>query len=179
MGTMSLQGLPQSLLDLGGSHGLYSIECCRRYPSLRATIVDFAEALQHTQRIVEEEGMGFRVQLLAADFTAMELPPSQDCVLMFNVLHGLNEEENSALLQRGLQALKPGGKLYILDQLREERRRTGLARFMPLMVGLNLLNEAGGNAYTYEQVKRWCGGASTVRRIRLRLPGVSLVEATR
>jgi len=179
MHKMSLQGSPQSLLDLGGSHGLYAIECCRHYPSLRATIIDFAEALQHTQRIVDEERMRSRVQLLAADFTVMELPPSQDCVLMFNVIHGLHEEENSALVQRGLQALKPGGKLYILDQLREERRRTGLGRFMPLMVGLNLLNEVGGNTYTYEQVKRWCTDAATIQRIRLRLPGISLVEATR
>jgi SAM-dependent methyltransferase len=176
---MNLQGSPQSLLDLGGSHGLYAIDSCRRYPSLRAIIVDFAEALQHTQRIVEEEGMGSRVQLLAADFTAMELPSPQDCVFMFNVVHGLHEEENSALAQRALQALKPGGKLYILDQLSEERQRIGLARFMPLMVGLNLLNEVGGNVYTYQQVKGWCAGAATVKRIRLRLPGVSLVEATR
>jgi ubiquinone/menaquinone biosynthesis C-methylase UbiE len=179
MHKIHLQGSPRSLLDLGGSHGLYAIECCRRYPSLRATIIDFAEALHHTQGMIEEEGMGSRVQLLAADFTAMDLPPSQDCVLMFNVIHGLREEENDALVQRALQALKPGGKLYVLDQLREGRRRTGLARFMPLMVGLNLLNEVGGNTYTYEQVKRWCADAATVERDRLRLPGVSLVVATR
>jgi ubiquinone/menaquinone biosynthesis C-methylase UbiE len=179
MRMMNLQGSPQSLLDLGGSHGLYAMECCRRYPSLRATIIDFAEALHHARGIVEEEGMGSHVQLLAADFTAIRLPMSQDCVLMFNVVHGLSEEENNALVQRALQALKPGGKLYILDQLREEKGRTGLSRFMPLMVGLNLLNEVGGTVYTFEQVRRWCADAVTVKRIHLRMPGVSLVEATR
>ena len=176
MRKMALQNRALSLLDLGGSHGLYAMECCRRYPTLSATIIDFGEALEHTKEIVGQDGMNGRVQLCAADFTQIELPPLQDCVLLFNVIHGLRDDENRRLIQRVLNTLKPGGKLYILDQLREERRRTGLAQFMPLMVGLNLLNEIGGNTYSFEQVKAWCAGAGRVRRMRLRLPGVTLVE---
>lgn len=179
MKKISLPDSPRHLLDLGGSHGLYAIACCRRYPTLTSTVVDFEEALRHTRTLVDDEGLHGRVHLLAADFTKEELPSSQDCVLMFNVIHGFTEEENRTLILRARSALRPGGKLYILDQLREERRRTGLARFMPLMVGLNLLNEIGGNTYAFEQVKSWCPGAASVKRIRLKLPGVSLVEVIR
>ena len=170
---------PESLLDLGGSHGLYAIECCRRYPALTSTIIDFEKALQHTVQIVAKEGMSNRVRLLAADFLKTELPPRQDCVLMFNVVHGFDDVENRTLIHRVLNALKPGGKLYILEQLREEKRQSGLSRFMPLMVGLNLLNETGGNTYSYEQVQGWCAGARRIRRFRLLLPGISLIEAVR
>lgn len=176
MRKMTLPNGALSLLDLGGSHGLYAMECCRRYPTLSATIIDFEGALAHTKEIAEQKGIGSRVQLCAADFTQIELPPSQDCVLVFNVIHGLRDEENRTLIQRTLKSLRPGGKLYILDQLREERRRSGLAQFMPLMVGLNLLNEIGGNTYSYEQVQSWCASASKIRRFRLHLPGVSLIE---
>ena len=179
MKRVTLVDSPLHLLDLGGSHGLYSIECCRRYPTLTATIVDFAPALHHTRKILEGEGLTGRTRFLPADFTQLDLPPSQDCILMFNVIHGLDEDANRGLAQRALHALKPGGKIYILDQLREERRKTGLAQFMPLMVGLNLLNEIGGNTYSYDQVKAWCIGAAGVKRMRLRLPEVSLVEVTR
>jgi hypothetical protein len=47
------------------------------------------------------------------------------------------------------------------------------------MVGLNLLNEIGGNTYTFEQIKGWCAGAAAVKRIRLRFPGVTLVEVVK
>ncbi len=179
MKKISLPDSPLHLLDLGGSHGLYAIACCRRYPTLTSTVVDFEAALRHTRALIEKEGLHGRVQLLAADFTKAELPSSQDCVLMFNVIHGFTEEENRKLILRALGALKPGSRLYILDQLREERKRAGLARFMPLMVGLNLLNEIGGNTYSFDQVKSWCAEAANVKRIRLKLPGVSLVEVIR
>lgn len=174
-----LPSLPHHLLDLGGSHGLYAIACCRRYPTLTATIIDFDEALRHTHTIVAEAAMSGRVQLLPADFTQMEFPPSQDCILMFNIIHGFREDVNRGFIRRALKALKPRGKIYILDQIREERRKAAIAQFMPLMVGLNLLNEIGGSTYSYEHVKEWTTGAAKVKRMRLLLPGVSLVEVTR
>lgn len=176
---IALPGSPNTLLDLGGSHGLYSIECCRRYPSLTSTIIDFESAVQFGRRIVEEEGMGSKVKLVAGDFTQLELPPHQDCVLMFNIVHGFNEDENRALLRRVINILKPGGKIYILDQLRAEKQRMGIAGFIPLTVGLNLLNEIGGNTYSYDQVRNWCTGVTSVGKISVRLPGMALVEVVR
>ena len=176
---ISLADRPEQLLDLGGSHGLYAVECCRRYPTLKATIVDLPGALRYAHQVIHEEGMSERVRLLPGDFSQIDLPGTQDCVLMFNVIHGFNEETNRGIMCRVLKVLKPGGRLYILDQMREERGKTGLSHFMPLMVGLNLLNEIGGNTYSLNQVQGWCEGAVRVKRIRLHLPGVCLVEVTR
>ena len=75
-----------------------------------------------------------------------------------------------------LEALRPGGKLLVLDQMRDEGpSSSSLARFIPLMVGLNLLNEIGGTAYSIAEVKSWCEGHN-VRQVKVRLPGVALVE---
>ena len=176
---INLIGSPQRLLDIGGSHGMYSIECCRRYPLLHATVIDFPEALHHSRAIIEAEAMSGRVALLSADFTLAELPASQDCVLMFNIIHGFTESENRTLIGRALASLNSGGKLYILDQLRDKERKRGLSQFMPRMVGLNLLNEIGGSTYSYEQVKNWCSAAKKVEKLKVRLPGMSLVEVVR
>ena len=175
-------GAPKSLLDLGGSHGAYAMECCRRYPTLRAVVMDFEPAVRHAKPIIQQEGMTDRVSALAGNFTKESLPGNQDAVLMFNIIHGFTEAENVKLISRALGVLNMGGKLFILDQLKRDRRTSSrqslgsLSRFIPLMVGLNLLNEIGGNTYTFEQVKDWCVGASSVRRIGLRFPGVELVE---
>ncbi len=174
-----LPGNPKSLLDIGGSHGLYAMECCRRYPGLHATVMDFSPALRHTREIAAAEGMPARVRVLEGDFTTNPLQPNQDCVLLFNVIHGFDEKENQKLIARAFAALNSGGKLFILDQMKSSKRASGLAAFVPLMVGLNLLNEIGGNVYDVDEVKKWCRSFSSVRTHALRLPGVVLMEAVK
>jgi hypothetical protein len=170
---------PKSLLDIGGSHGLYAMECCRRYPGLHATVMDFNPALRHTVEIAASAGMSSRVSVLEGDFRTNDLPPNQDCVLLFNVIHGFDEEENQKLIARACTALNSGGKLFILDQMKSSRRTSGLAGFVPLMVGLNLLNEIGGNVYDVDNIKIWCNSFSSFRTHALRLPGVILIEAVK
>jgi len=167
------------LLDIGGSHGLFAIECCRRAPSLQAIIMDFEPVVRRSADFVHEAGMDDRVRFLSGDFLTTPLPPGQDTILMFNIVHGFDASTNRALVERAMGALAPGGRLYILDQIRAENRRSPLAQFIPLMVGLNLLNEIGGYAFSEEEVRSWCGEAGRIRVMPLRLPGVSLVEATK
>lgn len=173
---MALSGSPKRLLDIGGSHGEYAMEFCRRYPELHSTIIDFPPALRHTEKIVREGNMISRVFLEAGDIVEVALPGDQDAVLLFNVIHGFTETDNLALVQRSIKALRPGGTLFILDQFLEAKGASGLGRFLPLMVGLNLLNEIGGRAYAFEEVKQWCSGASSVKYRKLRVPGVGLIE---
>ena len=117
-----------------------------------------------------------RVTLLPGDFLADSLPTDQDIILAFNVIHGLSDEQNRLLFERLLSALTTGGRLYVLDQLRPSGRRSSLEGFLPLMVGLNLLHEIGGGVYDRDDVIRWSGRARTVRKRRLWIPGVSLLE---
>ena len=38
----------RQMLDIGGAHGFFSVAICRRYPRLRATIVDLPHAIAHS-----------------------------------------------------------------------------------------------------------------------------------
>src|SRR6266576_2131535 len=40
------------MLDLGGSHGYYSVMLCRRYPELRSVVFDLPEAVEHAATIL-------------------------------------------------------------------------------------------------------------------------------
>lgn len=166
----------RSVLDIGGSHGLFSIECCKRRPGLQATIMDFAPALAYASQFAREAGVADRVKVHAGNFLTEPFPPEQDVMLMFNIIHGLSGEENRALISRAVTALRPGGKLFILDQMRDDDLRTSaLARFIPLMVGINLMNEAGGATYSVSEVGSWCE-RRPVRRLGVKMPGVALLE---
>jgi hypothetical protein len=167
------------LLDLGGSHGYYAAACCRRTPGMRATILDLPGSVKWGREIAVAEQAADRLEYLPADLFSVPFPPSQDVVLLFNVVHGLTPEQNVSVVRRALEALREGGKLFILDQCLEGKRRSDLARLIPLMVGLNLLIETGGRSYGTDEIISWCGSARTVRRRRVNLPGVTLIEAVR
>jgi 2-polyprenyl-3-methyl-5-hydroxy-6-metoxy-1,4-benzoquinol methylase len=169
----------RSLLDIGGSHGLYSIELCKRTPGLRATVADLPPVLERTREIVREHGLSDRISLLPCDVTSSSFDLARyDVALLFNIVHGLAPAHNRALLGRIAAALKPGGMIFILDQFKREQSR-GADRFLPLMVGINLLNETGGNAYDAGEVRAWCleAGFTKVGTQRLFLPGLGLLSA--
>jgi hypothetical protein len=167
------------LVDIGGSHGLYALALCSRHPGLRAIVMDFSPVLRVAEEFIREAHLADRVATHARDFMRQSIPEGADVILMFNIIHGLSPEENVALVGRALEALTPGGRLYILDQLKGQADASGLGRFLPLMVGINLLNEIGGTAYGVNDVEEWCGGRGRVRRVRLRFPGVTLLEIVR
>jgi len=167
------------LLDVGGSHGLYAIDCCQRSSLLTATVVDFEEPLRWTRQFIREAGLEGRVNTMAGNFLTLDLPEKQDIILLFNVIHGLREEQNRELIGRLLGTLASGGRMYVLDQMIASAGQSQLARLIPLMVGLNLLNEIGGKAYEVDDIRRWCGAAQRVRRLKLRIPGLTLVEVVK
>lgn len=176
---ISFDSAPRRLLDIGGSHGLYSTALCRRYPSLSATVVDFAPALERARRNVERANVSERVELCHGDIFTVSLPAKRyDAALMFNVVHGFNAAKNRELIGKVSHGLSDKGKLYLLDQWLEKGRGGGMSRVLPLLVGVHLLNEAGGDAYAPEQIVQWMedSGFTNIRRRRLRMPGVSLIE---
>jgi hypothetical protein len=168
----------QSLLDIGGSHGSYALACCKKAPALHATILDLPGAVPWAQRLVDQEAdLHGRVRFLAGDILATPFPGNQDVILLFNVVHGLLPKQNEEVIRRAIGALSRGGKLFILEQCFEGKQRSDLSRFLPLMVGLNLLSEIGGRVYEAEQILRWCSPARRARRVRLLPPGLTLIEA--
>ncbi len=51
----------RDMLDVGGSHGYYSVLLCRRHPGLRSVVLDLPEAVSHAAPLLAAEGMGDRV----------------------------------------------------------------------------------------------------------------------
>jgi hypothetical protein len=62
-----------TMLDIGGSHGYFSVCACRRHGGLRATVLDLPQAVEHVAPILAEEGMGGRVAHRAGNALSDEL----------------------------------------------------------------------------------------------------------
>jgi len=108
-----------TMLDIGGSHGYYSVCACRRHTGLRATILDLPEAVEHAAPILEREGMGERVRHRAGNALSDDLGnDAWDVVFLSQLVHHFTDEQNRSLMKRIAQALKPGGVCVLLDTLR-------------------------------------------------------------
>jgi SAM-dependent methyltransferase len=102
----------REMLDIGGSHGYLSVVLCRRYPGLRATVLDLPPAVEHAAPLLEREGMGDRVRLRAGDALTDDLgDAAYDLIMAFSLVHHFDDPTNRLLVRRAARALRPGGYL--------------------------------------------------------------------
>lgn len=108
----------RNMLDVGGSHGCYSVEICRRYPNLNAVILDLPEAVEFAAPLLTKAGMGNRVIHKAGNVLTDKLGTDvYDLILISNLVHHFDEATNRELVRRAAQALKPGGYLVIQEHV--------------------------------------------------------------
>ncbi|MBI2823435.1 MAG: class I SAM-dependent methyltransferase [Planctomycetia bacterium] len=108
-----------TMLDIGGSHGYYSVCACRRHAGLRSTILDLPQAVEHAAPILAQEGMGERVAHRAGNALSDELGnDAWDVVFLSQLVHHFTDEQNRELMRRIARALKPGGVCVLLDTVR-------------------------------------------------------------
>ena len=148
-------GDAETLLDVGGGTGIYSLACLRRYPQLRAIVLDRPEVLRVAEEFAQQLDVADRVQLLPGDMFVAPLP-SADVVLLSNVLHDWDEPECRSLVRKCADALPAGGRLLIHDVLLND------ALDGPLPIALYsaaLFTLTEGRAYSGAEYRGWLENA--------------------
>jgi len=108
-------GEPKRLLDVGGGHGIYSVAFCKKFPYLKADILDFPMAVDVGKKIVREEGYDDRIKFIEGNMLKDDWGHNYDMVLLFNVIHTVSKEESQLLIKKAYNALSRGGSLLLLD----------------------------------------------------------------
>lgn len=180
-GIVSVPDGARRLLDVGGGHGLYSVEFCRRHPDLRATVLDVPEARDAAAETVEAAGMEDRISFRPGDYLRDELGSGYDVALLCNVLHAHDPREARRLLRRTAGVLEPGGRLVVLDQF-EGTASNGLGATTLAFVALTYLVTLGASLPRRDTVLEWLSaiGLEDVEwRAPRRLPGVGVLVASK
>jgi hypothetical protein len=108
-----------TMLDIGGSHGYYSVCLCRSHGGLRATILDLPQAVEHAAPILAREGMGERVRHRAGNALTDDLGnEAWDVVFLSQLVHHFTDEQNRDLVKKIACALRPGGVCVLIETLR-------------------------------------------------------------
>lgn len=178
---MPLPKNPRDMLDIGGSHGYYSVSLCRRHDRLRSVILDLPQAVEHAAPLLAAEGMGDRVVHRAGNALADDLgTDAYDLVLIAQVVHHFSAAENRELAIRVARALRPGGVYAVLDEFRPRSAKDAGQVGALLEFYFALTSQSG--TWAVEEIADWQrqAGLSPRRPVRLRTaPGVGIQAASK
>lgn len=165
----------KKLLDLGGGSGAYSIILTKNYSNLKSTVFDLPNVCEVAEEYIKKTNSK-KVNTFAGDFFKEEFPKGADIVLLSQIIHSFDSDKNKYLLKKIHNYLPQGGLLIINDFLLNEDKTSPL---YPTLFALNMLvNSAGGNAYSEEEIKSWIKetGFEYLKTIHLTGPVTSIIS---
>jgi len=158
----------RDMLDIGGSHGYFSVALCRRHPELRAVVLDLPQAIEHAAALLAKEGMGNRVVHRAGNAITEDLgTDTYDVVFTASLVHHLSEAENRDLAARVARALRPGGVYAIFDAFRPRTPKE--AGQIPALLEFYFALTSQSGTWTSEEMAAWQRGAGLQPRRAIRL----------
>jgi SAM-dependent methyltransferase len=174
--TIRLPPKAERFLDLGGGPGSYAIALAKRHPRLEGVVLD--QTITIARRLILQEGLGARLKARAGNIFKDDLGAGYDAVLVSNVVHVFNERENHSLLRRVHDALRPGGKVFIVEFfLDDSRTKPAKSSVFSLMM---YLFTATGRCYSWREMERLLKrlGFGRFKR-RAVTPDIGTLEATK
>lgn len=148
----------ERILDVGAGSGVWSLAMAQRSAAAHITAIDLPQVLPAFEERAERLGLRGQVELVAADYHAMELPSKAfDRVLLANVLHLEPPRSARSLLRRVAAALAPGGDLVVIDALAGGDPARDRARSI---YALHLaMRTRRGRVHPRAEVEHWCRDA--------------------
>ena len=150
----SVEGGEIRLLDLAGGPAAYAILLCQENPSLKCVTVDLKAISAEATGYVERFGLRDRIECRAGDYHADTYEKgAYDAVTIFGALHQESPAQIVDILKRAHDALKPGGRLFVLDMMTDATRTA--PKFSALFAVNMALTTENGWVFSDEELKGW------------------------
>ena len=143
----------KKVLDVGGGSGAYALAFVNTRPEIVATVFDMPGVITLTKQYIEESGMADRISTVTGDYHKDDLGTGFDLVFLSAIIHSNSPEQNRALIEKGAQALNPGGHIIIQDFIVNEDR---IGPPFGVLFALNMIvGTKAGDTYTESEVETW------------------------
>jgi ubiquinone/menaquinone biosynthesis C-methylase UbiE len=145
------------VLDVAASHGAYGIAFAQRNPRAQIVALDWAAVLAVAEENAAAAGLAERFSKIVGDAFTVELGGDYDVVLVPNFLHHFSIGDCTRFLRRVHAALRPGGRVAIIEFVPNEDRLTPppAAGFALVMLGTT----PEGDAYTFAEYRQMLADA--------------------
>jgi len=109
-----------TVVDVGGSHGLVSIELARQFPELRFIVQDLDEPVVKNADAKKPAEIGDRVTFMRHDFFEEQPVKGAEIYFLRAVLHNWSDGYAVKILRALIPALKKGAKIVVNDVVMAE-----------------------------------------------------------
>jgi SAM-dependent methyltransferase len=117
-------------VDIGGASGTLVHSLMTANPQLHGIILDLPDVVPSATAAAAALGLAERSRVLAGDFFASV--PEADLYLLKHVLHDWNDGQGVRILENCRRAMRPGGRVIVIEMLLGEIGEPGPAPFMDL-----------------------------------------------
>jgi 2-polyprenyl-3-methyl-5-hydroxy-6-metoxy-1,4-benzoquinol methylase len=137
------------VLDIAASHAAYGIAMAEKNPRAHLVALDWEAVLAVAAENARAAGLAGRFSTIVGDAFTVDLGAGYDVVLVPNFLHHFNRADCIRFLKRAHAALRPGGRVVIIEFVPNEDRVTppAAASFSLVMLGTT----PEGDAYTFAE----------------------------
>lgn len=138
------------VLDVSASHGTWGISLAKKNPKTHLVALDWAPVLKMTDENARAAGLADRFSTIAGSAFDVDFGNDYDVVLVPNFLHHFNVADCVRFLKKVYAALRPGGRVAIVEFVPNADRVTP-----PPAAGFSLVMLATtpeGDAYTFEEL---------------------------
>jgi len=149
LASLDLTGI-QSVLDIGGGSGAYSMELVNKKPDIQTAVFDLPNVVPITRRFIDQEGFSGKIKTYTGDYTIDELPAGFDLMFLSAIIHSNSLEVNQGLLTKCFNSLNHGGRIVIQDWIMNNDRTQPTAG---AIFAINMLvGTEAGDCFTEQEV---------------------------
>lgn len=105
-----------TVVDVGGSEGALLAAVLDAHPKTRGVLFDLPHVVATAPELLSASGVAARCEIVAGDFFSF-VPEGGDAYVLKSVLHDWGDEQCTLILQRCREAMPPGGKLLVVEQV--------------------------------------------------------------
>lgn len=166
---LALQG-NEHIIDAGGGLGTLAAMLTAAFPELNVTVLDRKEVVEQGKR---EAAPGNGIDWHAANIFE-EWGIHADAVILSRVMHDWDDHKALEILKRARAAMKPGGRIFIIEMLIEDGSVSGA------LCDLHLLVATGGrerSSVEFERLLRSSGFKLVDVQLIAALPSIVVGEA--
>lgn len=165
-------GPGETIVDLGGATGAFVLSMLDAHPGTTGILFELPHVVDSARAHIEASSLSERCTAQAGDF--FESVPEADIYLLKFVLHDWDDTACARLLERCRQAMRPGGRVVVVDMLIGPVSDPGPAALMDV----NMLTLQPGRERDHDDLDRLFAAAGLKRSNTTPLtPPYYIVEA--
>jgi O-methyltransferase/methyltransferase family protein len=161
------------LVDVGGGEGAFIAGLLGKYPSLEGVLFDQPAVVARGRDRLDQAGVSSRCEVIGGNFFEA-VPAGGDAYLLKWILHDWSDADATAILRCCRRAIRPAGRLVIVEHLIGPHNARREGKFMDL----NMMVITGGVERTREQFAALFEAADfELTRVTLTATAISVIEA--